>query len=39
LGYAPLFAICGCAYLAALAFIHLMLPKLELAADDYSISV
>ncbi|MFN3457865.1 MAG: MFS transporter [Novosphingobium sp.] len=34
LGYAPLFAICGSAYLAALAFIHLMLPKLELAADD-----
>ncbi len=33
LGYAPLFAVCGSAYLVALAFIHLMLPKLELAAD------
>lgn len=33
LGYTPLFAICGSAYLVALAFIHLMLPKLELAAD------
>ncbi len=31
LGYAPLFAICGCAYLVALSFIHIMLPKLTLA--------
>lgn len=30
-GYVPMFAICGAAYLAALAFIHLMMPKLELA--------
>jgi len=34
LGYVPLFAICGSAYLVALAFIHLMLPKLELAAAE-----
>ncbi|NLR70983.1 MFS transporter [Novosphingobium sp. ERN07] len=34
LGYVPLFAICGSAYLVALAFIHLMLPKLELAAGE-----
>ena len=33
LGYVPMFAICGSAYLVALAFIHLMLPKLELAAE------
>jgi len=29
LGYTPLFAICGAAYLTALGFIQLMLPKLE----------
>lgn len=34
LGYVPMFAICGSAYLVALAFIHLMLPKLELAAGE-----
>jgi ACS family hexuronate transporter-like MFS transporter len=33
LGYVPMFAICGSAYLVALTFIHLMLPKLELAAE------
>ncbi|VWX47131.1 MFS transporter [Novosphingobium sp. 9U] len=33
LGYTPLFVICGGAYLAALAFIHLMQPRLA-AADD-----
>jgi ACS family hexuronate transporter-like MFS transporter len=32
-GYWPMFAICGGAYLAALLFIHLMQPKLELAQD------
>ena len=31
LGYTPLFVICGGAYLAALAFIHLMQPKLVVA--------
>lgn len=31
-GYAPMFAICGGAYLAALAFIHLVLPDLDAAA-------
>ncbi len=30
-GYVPMFAICGGAYLAALAFIQVMLPRLELA--------
>jgi ACS family hexuronate transporter-like MFS transporter len=30
-GYAPLFAICGSAYLLALLFIQIMLPRLELA--------
>jgi ACS family hexuronate transporter-like MFS transporter len=30
-GYVPMFAICGLAYLAALAFIQAVLPKLELA--------
>jgi ACS family hexuronate transporter-like MFS transporter len=30
-GYVPMFAICGGAYLAALAFIQIMLPRLELA--------
>ena len=30
-GYAPMFAICGMAYLAALAFVQMMLPRLELA--------
>lgn len=30
-GYGPLFAICGSAYLVALAFIHLIQPRLELA--------
>ncbi len=34
LGYVPMFAICGSAYLVALTFIHLMLPKLELAAVE-----
>ncbi|MEL0212545.1 MAG: MFS transporter, partial [Novosphingobium sp.] len=33
LGYVPMFAICGSAYLVALTFIQLMLPKLELAAE------
>jgi len=33
LGYAPLFVLCGGAYLAALAFIHLMQPKLVAAED------
>ncbi len=28
-GYAPMFIICGGAYLTALAFIHLLLPRLE----------
>jgi ACS family hexuronate transporter-like MFS transporter len=28
-GYAPMFVICGGAYLAALAWIHLWVPKLE----------
>ncbi|MFS0850172.1 MFS transporter [Novosphingobium panipatense] len=31
LGYAPLFVICGSAYLVALAFIHLMQPRLATA--------
>ncbi|WP_232492942.1 MFS transporter [Novosphingobium kaempferiae] len=31
LGYAPLFVVCGSAYLVATAFIHLMQPKLEAA--------
>ncbi|HEX7858264.1 MAG TPA: MFS transporter [Sphingobium sp.] len=31
LGYGPLFAVCGVAYLAALAFIQIMLPRLVLA--------
>ena len=30
-GYAPMFLICGSAYLAALAFLQVMLPKLEMA--------
>jgi ACS family hexuronate transporter-like MFS transporter len=30
-GYVPMFAICGGAYLAALAFIQAMLPRIELA--------
>jgi ACS family hexuronate transporter-like MFS transporter len=34
LGYGPLFAICGSAYLVALGFIQVMLPKLELAAGE-----
>jgi ACS family hexuronate transporter-like MFS transporter len=29
LGYTPMFAICGAAYLSALAFIHLVLPNLD----------
>lgn len=33
LGYAPLFVICGSAYLTALAFIHLMQPKLVAAEN------
>lgn len=33
LGYAPLFVICGGAYLVALAFIHLMQPKLVAVED------
>lgn len=32
-GYVPLFAICGSAYLVALGFIHLLLPRLDLASD------
>ena len=28
-GYVPMFAICGAAYLAALGFIHLVLPNLD----------
>ncbi|WP_374526699.1 MFS transporter [Novosphingobium sp.] len=32
-GYVPLFAICGSAYLVALGFIHLLLPRLALASD------
>lgn len=31
-GYVPMFAICGAAYLAALGWIHLLLPRLEPAA-------
>jgi len=34
LGYGPLFGICGSAYLVALGFIQVMLPKLELAARE-----
>lgn len=34
LGYGPLFGICGSAYLVALGFIQVMLPKLELAAGE-----
>jgi ACS family hexuronate transporter-like MFS transporter len=30
-GYAPMFLICGSAYLAALAFLQLILPRLEMA--------
>lgn len=33
LGYWPMFAICGGAYLAATAWIHLLLPKLVVAED------
>ncbi|MFY7838559.1 MAG: MFS transporter [Novosphingobium sp.] len=33
LGYVPLFAICGSAYLVALGFIQVMLPELELAGE------
>lgn len=33
LGYAPLFAVCGSAYLVALLFIHLVQPKLVTATD------
>ncbi|HEX7874372.1 MAG TPA: MFS transporter [Sphingobium sp.] len=33
-GYGPLFAICGGAYLAALLFIQLVLPRLELADEE-----
>lgn len=33
LGYAPLFVVCGGAYLAALLFIHVMQPKLVAAED------
>ncbi|MCO5794687.1 MAG: MFS transporter [Blastomonas sp.] len=33
MGYVPLFAICGSAYLVALAFIQVMIPKLKLAAE------
>jgi ACS family hexuronate transporter-like MFS transporter len=32
-GYWPMFAICGSAYLLALGWIHLLLPRLRLAAD------
>lgn len=37
-GYTPMFLICGSAYLAALALIHLLLPKLELAGDQDGIA-
>jgi ACS family hexuronate transporter-like MFS transporter len=33
LGYAPLFVVCGSAYLVALLYIHLMQPKLVTAED------
>lgn len=33
LGYAPLFVVCGSAYLVATAFIHLMQPRLVAAED------
>lgn len=33
-GYAPMFAICGAAYLAALAWIHLILPNLDAVSND-----
>jgi ACS family hexuronate transporter-like MFS transporter len=33
LGYAPLFVVCGGAYLVALLFIHLMQPRLTVAQD------
>jgi ACS family hexuronate transporter-like MFS transporter len=33
LGYAPLFVVCGGAYLVALLFIHLMQPRLTTAED------
>lgn len=33
-GYAPMFAICGGAYLAALAFIQLVLPNLDAVAEQ-----
>jgi len=33
-GYTPMFAICGAAYLAALAWIHLLLPRLEPAPQE-----
>lgn len=33
-GYTPMFVICGGAYLAALAVIHLILPKLKLAEPE-----
>jgi ACS family hexuronate transporter-like MFS transporter len=32
-GYAPMFVICGSAYLLALGLIHLMIPQLELAEE------
>lgn len=32
-GYGPLFAYCGVAYLAALALIHLLIPRLEAAQE------
>lgn len=35
-GYAPVFAICGGAYLAALAVVQLVLPRLEMAEDEVS---
>ncbi len=33
-GYAPMFAICGAAYLAALAWIHLILPNLDAVSNE-----
>lgn len=33
-GYVPMFAICGVAYLAALAYIHALLPRLSLAQPE-----
>ncbi len=34
LGYNPLFMVCGSAYLLGLGWIHLLQPRLTLAADE-----